>query len=173
MRARKGGRIEAAAHVLALEEGWADADTRPMPVLEESWVDAGDTSPPDGSMPLRNAHPHEYHSEVGDLLEAVNKTLALALPKAAKYDKSFKRNRGGGLATAAHHKKLSDQWERDLRAYYKAPPLTRHTSYRAEAGRLLHSDRRVKWSDSPPKETYLRKKILPPLLRKLFPHLYS
>lgn len=88
----------------------------------------------------------------------------------------------GGRATAAPHKQDQERYIGILREYYKSTYKERdraqRLSYRREADRLLtHSG--LKWIDPlsneelpPPQEDRLRKFILPPLLRDLFPHLY-
>jgi hypothetical protein len=93
-------------------------------------------------------------------------------PKAKVGAKVIGGGRARGLANAEAQAALCLKWERDLSAYYKDYPPTRHSSYRTEAGRLL-LDVRVKWTADTPGYDLLRKKILPPLLREKFPHLYS
>ena len=89
----------------------------------------------------------------------------------------------GGRATAEPHKQDQERYTRILGNYYqnsyKGRDRAQRVSYRQEAGRLL-TQSGIKWTDPdsgkelpPPQEDRLRKFILPPLLRDLFPHLYS
>lgn len=176
MRARKRGQTGADTQAQAAPTRWLD---REEPSADHVFTD--DLPYPAGSQRLIRID-DPYNGD--EVLEAADKLLALSidlLPKAVRYNRSVAGSRDGSLTTAAVHEARRKEWEDYLREYYEEHPLTRHSYYRTEAARLLR-DPRVTWKkkgsskDLPcpaPKREYLRKTILPPLLRGLFPRLYS
>jgi hypothetical protein len=122
----------------------------------------------DGFVPVLENRASELSTEA----QALGRIVSVLQPKA----KVGAQVIGGGLtrghAIAEAQAALRAQWKLDLETHYKDHPLTRHISYRAEAGRLRKAGR-VRWTTEIPGYELLRKTILPPLLRGKFSHLYS
>ena len=115
----------------------------------------------------------EKFNETFAEIRALGRTVADLQPKAKVGAKVIGGARTRGDAIAKTQADLYAQWKIDLGAHYAKHPLARHVSYRTEADRLLNRGVRVTWTTDTPGYDLLRKNLLPPLLRKLFPRLYS